>query len=123
MTSGRIARLMGPGSSPRSYEFVETSVNLPWSLVYTRTMEEDIKDENKFTTPLTLGEFRRMTAHLPDDAVFVESAHSDCRVVMASDIKVSEGPVAGDNLIGLMDDLSLGEDDSVPGVVNFTAWD
>ena len=91
-------------------------------------METD--DGSKYTTRLTLGDFRRLTAHLPDDAILIERAHSEARAVMMSDIKVGEcvGDVADPEAMEAMDvtweDLGLGQG-AMPDtpVVILSAWD
>jgi hypothetical protein len=87
-------------------------------------------DNDKYTTRLTLGEFRRLTAHLPDNTILIERAHSEARAVMVSDINVDEcvGDVADPEAMDAMDvtwdDLGLGEG-AMPDtpVVVLAAWD
>jgi len=85
--------------------------------------------KDRYSTRLTLGDFRRMTAHLPDDAVFLERAHSEVRAVMLTDFKVDE--TAGDaadletleDMGATLEDLGLdGVDPGTPTVV-LSAWD
>lgn len=89
-------------------------------------------ETDKYSTRLTLGELRRLTAHLPDDTILIERAHSEARAVMASDLRVDSvvGDVADPDGMEAMDvtweDLGLG---GVPPVmpdtpvVILSAWD
>lgn len=81
------------------------------------------KPQSKFMTPLTLGEFRRLTANLPDTAFLMERAHSEERVVMQSDIKVEVGPLDPDDYEGIADDLNVPDVSAISGLVILTAHD
>lgn len=84
-------------------------------------------NETKYTTRLTLGEFRRLTAHLPDDTILIERAHSEARAVMVSDIKVDEcvGDVVDPEAMDVTwEAIGLGQG-ALPDtpVVILSAWD
>lgn len=87
------------------------------------------KGKDRYTTRLTLGEFRRLTAHLPDDAIIIERAHSETRAAMLSDVTVDEcaGDVADPEAMEAMgvteDDLGLGGAWPDTPVVVLSAWD
>jgi len=92
-------------------------------------MPTDPKDGIDTSKPLTLGDFRRMTANLPDDTIFLERARSEIRVVTCGDFEAAFELCVDEDLLAELGmepaDLGIpeGTDLDEVRVIAFTAWD
>ena len=86
-------------------------------------------EPDRYSIPLTLGEFRKQTADLPNDTIFIERAHSEVRVIMLADFVATSEVGVDEDLLTEMDmepaDLGIPEGTDLENtkVIAFTAWD